>query len=271
LFIVRYSLPTKLKYSLTPLRIGITLKNRFLLLAMFCGNMILTAKVFAEEMPVLSMGFDNSPPYSYKDEQGKAKGTLITIAEQLAKEAGVNIEFVFCPWARCVSLAKHGQIDLLPGLSRNNERERDLLFLNPPIFNTSAAYGFYVLDHVIKISNYADLSQLVIGKLRGSQHFPKFDADITLTVVEAPDIQTLFALLQNGRIDTFIHTHESVVAYLEEYDEQHRIQQADYVEVVSGRGYFVLSKHSGKTELAPALSRSLAHLEQSGVFDALKY
>jgi polar amino acid transport system substrate-binding protein len=238
---------------------------------MFCSAKLLIANCVAEELTVLSMGFDHSPPYNFKDEQGQAKGSLVTIAKQLAKEAGVQIEFVFCPWARCVSLVKHGKIDLLIGLSHSADRERDLLFLKPAIFNTSSAFAFYVVDKAITISTYADLEKLVIGKLRGSQHFPKFDADSSLTVVEAPDIQTLFALLQNGRIDTFIHIHESIVPYLEEYDDQHRIQQADYVEKVSADGYLVLSKHSGKTAMATSLSGALATLKQNKVFETLKY
>ncbi|NCP64586.1 MAG: amino acid ABC transporter substrate-binding protein [Paraglaciecola sp.] len=247
------------------------MKNRCLLLAMFCSAKLLIANCVAKELPVLSMGFDHSPPYNYKDEQGQAKGSLVTIAKQLGKEAGVRIEFVFCPWARCVSLVKHGKIDLLAGLSQSAERERDLLFLKPAIFNASSAFAFYQVDTAISIATYADLRKLVIGKLRGSQHFAQFDSDTSLTVVEAPDVQTLFALLQNGRIDTFIHMRESIVPYLEEYDTQHRIQQADYVEVVSADGYLVLSKHSGKTALATNLSDGLATLKQNNVFATLKY
>ncbi len=226
---------------------------------------------WASETNKLVFGFDHSPPYSYLDEDKAARGTMVDLVKKLAIESQLSFEFVFCPWARCISLIESGHIDLLAGLSKSEERQAHLLYIEPPIFSQNASLGFYIQDPRIKIDSYGDLENLVIGKLRGSQHFAQFDTDKQLNTVSAKDVETLFSLLKNGRIDTFIHMNETIAPYLVQYDPQNTVKRAAYSQEVSQKGYLVLSKHSGKTELFDTLSKALSELKAKGAFESLQY
>lgn len=232
---------------------------------------LLTTSVgWAADSKTLVLGLDHSPPYSYKDENGAASGTLVDLMKKLANESKLSFEFVFCPWARCINLIESGQIDLLAGLSKTEQRQSHLLYLEPPIFSQKASYSFYVKDPKVVIESYSDLSGLVVGKLRGSQHFMKFDQDNNLNIVNATDIETLFSLLKTGRIDAFIHVNETIAPYLLEYDPEHSVIQSSFIQEVESKGYFTLSKHSGKTALYGQLSKALNTLQQQGAFEALE-
>ncbi len=219
--------------------------------------------------PKMMMGIDQSPPYNFKDENGQFRGLLVDVIEQLANQSDISIEYILCPWARCVSLVESGQIDLLAGLSKTVEREKHLHFIEPAIFSQQTTFGFYTLDPAIKIGNYDDLASLVIGRLRGSKHFQKFDEDDQLITVDTPNIATLFSLLLNGRIDTFIHANETVLPYLTKFDPNNTIGKTQFSHTSQANGFIVLSKKSAYRKHLPLISEQLNVMKKQGAFDVL--
>jgi polar amino acid transport system substrate-binding protein len=231
-----------------------------------CNFAVLTEPFAAEIFPsnMLIVGIDDSPPYSFFNKEGKADGTFVELLDELSDNAGTSIRYVQCPWARCIRLVESGQINLLAGLSKSLEREALLYFVEPPILIQKASFGFYTLPSHQDIQSYADLSGLIIGKLRGSQHFDRFDNDTSLTTVEAQDIKTLFLLLKNERIDAIIHLHETFIPYLKQYDPNHEVHKTTYEHKVEALGYVVLSKISSTTAMHKRLNQAMLKLSLDG-------
>lgn len=217
----------------------------------------------------LIVGIDDSPPYSFINQTGEAEGKIVNLLNALASAADVHLRYVFCPWARCIRLVQSGQINLLAGLSKSPERAALLHFIKPAIFTQEATFNFYTRHSQTEIHTYADLSDLVIGKLRGSQHFTQFDNDVSLTTVDAQDVKTLFLLLQSGRIDAFIHLSETFAPYQEQFDPNQTIQTADFAQKVEARGYLVLSKLSTTIETLEQLNQAMIKLSQDGKIEQL--
>lgn len=219
----------------------------------------------AADTKTVSLAMDESPPYSYQDKNGVYKGLNVDIARLLVTKLGLNLEFVDCPWARCVDLVKSGQVDLLMGISKNPERERHFHFIEPAFFRGQMNFGFFIRHGQPVIQTYQDLAPLIIGSLRGSKHFPRFDNDKTLKKIETTDIKTAINMLQVGHIDTFVHLTNTLQPYLEQYDPGGLISQAEFSHNVNTYGFIALSKKSGLSGRIDEFNQALALLDHKGV------
>ncbi len=64
------------------------------------------------------------PPYCYTDKDGEAVGYSVEIFKEAAKAAGLNIEFKTGIWSEVKQMLATGEIDALPLVGRNAEREK---------------------------------------------------------------------------------------------------------------------------------------------------
>lgn len=192
----------------------------------------------------LTLVVDESPPYSFLDADGNIEGLSVELVQMLASELSVPLETILCPWARCVQLVEQGTADVIVGLSKTPQREKKMHFITPAFFTGRQEFGFYTLSKDISINQYSDIKPLIIGVLRGSMHYPKFDKDQSLQKIQTTDIKSLINMLLAGHIDTFIHLKTTLPPYLQQYDQKNQIHQASFGHTVVLKGYVVLSKQS---------------------------
>lgn len=86
-------------------------------------------KNYLHQHPVLRVqNIPNFPPYNYR-ENGIPKGYIIEILQLMAEELGVKIEFVpMKSWAQSLEELSRGEIDIIPQIVQNSEREEFLDF-----------------------------------------------------------------------------------------------------------------------------------------------
>ena len=197
----------------------------------------------------------------------KLVGEYIEIAKLLANSVQLNIIFIRCPFVRCLSMVQHGQADMIFGLKKLPEREKSLIFLNPPYMIQHNPLRFFTLSSSqISISRFEDLNKLTIGVLRGAKYYDLFDSNNKIAKVEVTSREQLVSMLLKGHIDTFISREESIIPLLPINEYKQKISLAYYQYKQSDNSYIAISKYSEISEMANVLSYYLAlHLKNSAI------
>lgn len=210
----------------------------------------------------------NEPPFAeYKD--GQFTGEYIDLAYLFAKSINANVDFLTCPFVRCMSLVKKGDADMIFGIKRTPAREEEYAFLDQPYTTQHFPLQFYTLkSRQIKIDRHEDLSDLLIGTIRGSVYYPKFDLDHQLNKVSVTSSQQLLELLIKQRIDTFIEREDSLLLFLRQDKKyQYQIVANKYMHDEEVEEHLALSKRSFIYQYRKQLSRNLQQLIDNGDID----
>jgi len=189
----------------------------------------------------------------------------------LSKSLELTPTFLSCPFARCLTLVQQGKADMIIGLKKLPEREKDLIFLTPPYMVQHYPLRFFTLSaNKIVINNFKDLLSLTIGVLRGASYFDLFDNNKIITKVELTSRKQLVDMLLRGRIDTFIEREESILPHLplSEYLEKFSLATYQYDHAVNS--YIAISRNSDVIIHAEHLSQQLKKLVSNGTIKTIR-
>ena len=196
---------------------------------------------------------------------GKYVGRNIRIAKLLAKSYQKQVNFIYCPMARCLLMLKTGQADMIISILETPERSEYLDFIKPAIVEQIHPINFYTQKNSrVTINNYDDLNRLIIGSIRGSRYFERFDLDNKLEKVQFNDRKQMIQMLLKGRIDAFIAREESILPLVDEqtYDEKFSKQTYQFSEPVYG--YIAISKKSPFAKESQLISAQITKLLKNG-------
>lgn len=154
---------------------------------------------------------DDHPPYQYLGDT--PHGTHITALEVLADVLDKKLAFIQSPnFARCVAMLKNGDVDVIAGLNKTEERAK-FAFYAP----FKAADALRVISkESITINTYEDFKGKIIGVARGSLYFPRFDKDTTLDKISVQNNRIGFSMLLKNRIDLIMLSPVALEAHYEE-------------------------------------------------------
>jgi len=201
----------------------------------------------------------------------KFVGENVEIVKVLSKSLGLMPTFIGCLFARCLTLVKQGQADMILGLKKLPEREKDLIFLTPPYTVQHYPLRFFTLSsNKTVINNFEDLKDLTVGTLRGASYFDLFDKNKTITKVELTSRKQLVDMLLRGRIDTFIEREESILPHLPLAEYLEKFALADYQYNQAVNTYIAISKHSSIEAYAERLSNQLDKLVTNGTIKTIR-
>jgi polar amino acid transport system substrate-binding protein len=85
----------------------------------------------AEPVCEKTVRWNNDPPYSLRDAQGKITGFYIDLIQEILTKMNCTMKLQEMPWARALSELEAGRIDILPGALKTSERNRFALFSDP--------------------------------------------------------------------------------------------------------------------------------------------
>lgn len=217
----------------------------------------------------LSVAVDSFPPYVVLKEGEPPRGLDITIGEKIAQKMGVQLKYSPCPFARCIRMLELGSVDLYVSLFRSPQREEWMHFVEPAIAN-EAPQAFYISHgSELNVERYEDLTNLVVGVLRDSEYFKRFDADDSLTKVAVVSNQMLVDMLLKGRVDVFIGSQTVIDHLLEKSGVSTLIKKAPYRHPGERSVYVALSKRSVNVHLLEDLSLAVKSLKEQGVFSEI--
>ncbi len=198
-------------------------------------------------------------------------GPNIEIIKLLAKAVALKPVFIRCPFARCLSMTKRGQADLILGLRNLPERQKDLIFIEPPLLIQQQPLRFFTLaTKNIAINNFNELRGLIVGTLRDATYFPLFDNSKHIKKVELTSREQLVSMLLKGRVDVILEREESIVPLLPKTEYLQKIALANYQYDKTVNSHIALSKHSTNSSYAALLSQNLADAIENGTIDKIR-
>jgi Signal transduction histidine kinase len=160
-------------------------------------------QAFIKEHPVIHLGIDPEfVPFEFIDSDGQYKGIAADYIQLIKQKTGLNM--VLEPkktWSESYEAAVEKEIDVLPCISKTNEREKYFLFSNP----------YYNFQRVIVVKNenkeikgMEDLKNIKVAVQKDSSHqsylkeFPEIKLSLYSTVEEA------LAAVANGTETAFV-------------------------------------------------------------------
>lgn len=230
-----------------------------------CGQEGITLEDIKNEGTLLVGLSGDYPPYEFfKMVDGKEMlvGFDVMLAEKIAEELGVDVEFKNMDFGGLVGALQSGQLDMvISGMSPNEERLKQVDFSD--FYHTG---GNAVLVRESEAANYqteADLKDIKIGTQLGSIQSPIAES-FTSEVKELATTQSIVLELSNGNVDAVIIGEDIADRYAEEFDNV----------VVSGivvgaEESMAVAMPKGSEELVTKVNDLIASLKSDGTLDRM--
>jgi len=142
------------------------------------------------------------PPFDY-NEFGTPKGLSIDYLELVAEKAGLKIEFVSgFTWGELLDQFKSKEIDVIPALYRNLEREAFTLFTEPYY---QGRLSVFTHKQGVKVLEMSDLVGRRVGIQTAHGSIPHLQSQIPgIRFVEDPRPEVLVKMLGKKGLDAII-------------------------------------------------------------------
>lgn len=155
----------------------------------------------AVEPQTVTVGISHTPPYRVV-ENGVRSGLYVDVFEAITAHLGWTVRYREAPIRRALLLIQQGEVDVVLGPRRTEDREQYLDYAIPA-FSSERHLFFYQTD-TQRIERYEDLYGRVIGVVEGASYFPRFDADEKILKESAPRYENLMLMLERGRVDVVV-------------------------------------------------------------------
>lgn len=145
-----------------------------------------------------------APPFMIGAEKQEhaVSGIDVDIVLKIAEKTHLDIEFIRCPWTRCLKMMESGEVDILSSAYKTPERELYMRYFDIPFLRSLPISFYFRKGTGYKIESYEDLRSLEsIGVLRGASYFQRFDKDTSLNKTEVATQDQLFPMLLQGRFE----------------------------------------------------------------------
>ena len=170
-------------------------------------------------------------------------GLQVKYLKNIAKHMNMEIEILPMPFARRIKELRQGNLDLLVGLQREDDEQDEVVYIAPS-YETLRHTFFVRKPDIDQLVNFNDLRTLRIGVTRNAKYFERFNRETELIMVPVSTLAQKVALLQKGRIDTFIHFQESALPLIRDMGLQDEIVLAQYQPIEVNNYYVTISQNS---------------------------
>ncbi len=203
------------------------------------------------------------PPFSYLEE-GEVQGPGTEIINIICNKMGTNYEIILLPWRRAQGMIKHGTVQALFFIGKNEQRESWLKF-SEPIVQTE--YGFF--ECTTSPINYKDIYSLrgkrigVYGPSNTSNELKKIGKKLQhrMTIDVTPDDIAPFRKLSKGRVDA-VYSNKAVGFAMIEKLGLDNIQFAGQNKKLNY--YMGFSKQFAPSEFIEKFNNNLREMKKSG-------
>lgn len=206
------------------------------------------------------------PPFEYRDDKGQLIGFDVDLAQEIAKDLGLEVEFKDADWQGLVPSLQKGDYDILITCFSPSEARGETVAFSEPYYKLGSS--IVVLKDNDKIKSKEDLAGKVVGVQLGSADemaAEKLNKEIgfkELKKFKLPPDE--FMDLKQGRLDAVIIGYPYAVHHIKSAGENFKVIGEPFdVEDIA----MVLKKDN--TELLQAVNASLARLKENGTYDKL--
>ena len=114
-------------------RIITSLLSLSLLVCLLSGCKTSDLESDESNLPVITLGSDNYPPYNYLNEDGNPTGIDVDLATEAFKRLGYRVEVVYIDWEKNKELLESGKIDCIMACFSMEGRLDDYKWAGPYI------------------------------------------------------------------------------------------------------------------------------------------
>ncbi|MFP4179685.1 MAG: transporter substrate-binding domain-containing protein [Spirochaetaceae bacterium] len=202
------------------------------------------------------------PPFEYLNEAGEPEGFNIDILRRIAEIMNLDIRINLGPWEEVRKEIERGEIDILAGMYKTEERAKQVDFSIPHFL---ASYGVFVPERS-QIVNLKDLEgSRILVQTGDLAHDYLIEQEIGEEIVTVDEWEALLPELRAGRADCAVMGMVQGVQLLQErgYDEIRVLSQP-----LLQRPYSIAVK-KGDAELLAFINEGLNLLKTSGEYDRI--
>ncbi|MBN1969769.1 MAG: transporter substrate-binding domain-containing protein [Candidatus Delongbacteria bacterium] len=218
------------------------------------------------EKIVIASG-DWEPFTSSRDENGKL---LELIVNEVFKNAGIDVEYLYYPWKRSYELVKSGKADATFPWMKTEERLKEVIYPNESILLEKSVF-FHLKSTNFSFTNDADLKKYKFGGTLGYS-LVGYLKDKGLEVDEVGNEILNFKKLLANRID--VYPTSFIVGYNlinREFPPEQAALFTNSPNIISEDEYFLVfskSSENGKS-LSEKFDKGLKMLKESGRYDEI--
>jgi len=198
-------------------------------------------------------------PYSYL-ENGQAKGIDYDITAQVFQQLGIQVQWQFLPWKRCLAMLAQGEADGVLDIFQTTERNTELLYPSEPL--SSVDFMLFQDDsrpHAVK--GIADLAGLRVGTSPGYFYGHDFMDSTAFTAETAPSHEANFGKLIRGRIDLVLTDRRVGEHVIREMGLQNKVSELPVV-IYHDRQFLAVRRNAGMDLLIQRFAVELKRFKQ---------
>lgn len=246
-----------------------------IILVLLVGSFFIFGNKMAAGEKVLISAHPEFPPVMYKDKEMAIVGVGPELTERILSELGIEVQSEFVgPWVRVQELAKKGEIDLIAGIYKNEEREKYLDYIPTP-FMTNPVVIYVKKGNAFPFKKWDDLKGRKGGAIIADKFMPEFEEFLlknkdTIRMEMVTSLEQNFLKLIKGRIDFIPYSKYVGMIKLEE------LELRDQVEILpepvySGLFYLAISKKnkSNLKKYIPVVDQKIVEYQEDGTIEKL--
>ena len=171
-------------------------------IAQLLSVILFTCLSFAARGEKLRIVTEPWAPYVY-EQGGQNLGLDYETTAIVFQRLGIEVEWQFLPWKRCLSMLETGQADGALDIFHSAERDATLLYPSEPLSDVEFVM-FYANERPHPFNTLEQLKGLTIGTSPGYLYSPDFSQSELFVREPAPTHEANFGKLVRGRIDLLI-------------------------------------------------------------------
>ncbi|MBD9459973.1 transporter substrate-binding domain-containing protein [Pseudomonas sp. PDM05] len=205
-------------------------------------------------------------PYVY-DDQGTMRGLDYETTVIVFQRLGVDVEWQFLPWKRCLAMLEQGHADGALDIFHSYERDTLLLYPSEPLSEVQFVL-YYANDRPHPADTLDDLRGLTVGTSPGYLYGDAFSASSLFNREPAPSHEANFGKLLLGRIDLVITDRRVGQHVIKALGLEGKVSQAPVV-VSRQQQFLAVRRGAGMDLLVQRFAAELKRFKQEPAYIAL--
>lgn len=209
---------------------------------------------------------DPWPPYAYQEGE-QIKGIDYEVTAEVFRRLGVEVEWQFLPWKRCLAMLEQGNADGALDIFHSDDRDALLLYPSEPLSEVEFVL-FYANERPHPVETLDDLRGLTVGTSPGYLYSVPFSDANHFKREPAPSHEANFGKLMLGRIDLLITDRRVGQHVIKQLGLTGKITQAPLV-VTRKQQFLAVRRGAGMDLLVQRFAAELKRFKQEPEYAAL--
>jgi signal transduction histidine kinase len=206
------------------------------------------------------------PPFAMTDDKGQAYGYSIDLIKAVAEAMGMKLQFKTGPWNEVRTALEKGQIDILPLVAYNEERDKVFDFSVTHTINDAAVFGRQDSPSFASLDELKD-KKIIVMRGDWTHDYLKKKGDFKNLILVDTFADGL-RFLASGEGDYVFGPRLIGLVLLQDLKLSDRLKTIGPAIHVNKRG-FAFAVKQGNTELLQRLDQGLNIIKASGTYDRI--